>query len=85
MILGNVDPMTVSDERSMMTHRWSPTPPKCGRMNTLTHLMTGVANMPSMGMLSVWNVGGIGMSVCSLQISVKLRSSLARRRARQLE
>jgi hypothetical protein len=43
-MFGNVDPMTNLDERSMMKHRWSPTPIKCGRINMLTHLMPGVVS-----------------------------------------
>ncbi len=74
-IFRNVDPMTNSDERSMMKHQWSHTPPKCGRINTLTHLMPGVVNMPSMETLPLWNVGGIRIPVWRLQILVMLRSS----------
>ncbi len=84
-IFGNVNPMTNLDERSMMKHQWSPTPPKCGRINTLTHLMPGVVNMPSMGTLPLQNVGGSGIPVWGLQILVMLRSSWPSQQASRLE
>jgi hypothetical protein len=50
-IFGKDVPINDSDVRSMMKQRWSPTPPYCGRMNAFTHVIPGVAKMPSMGAL----------------------------------
>ncbi len=41
------------------------------------HSTSAVAKIPSIGMLPVWKVGGIGRPVCLRQTSVKLRSASA--------
>jgi hypothetical protein len=62
-IFGNDVPIIDSEVRLMMKHRWSPTPPYCERMKTLTQVIPGVVNVPLMGALPFWWVGGIGVPV----------------------
>jgi hypothetical protein len=50
-IFGKDVPINDSDVRLMMKQRWSPTPPYCGRMNAIKHVIPGVAKMLSMGAL----------------------------------
>ena len=57
-MLGKSVPITDDDEKSMIKHRWSPTPPRWGSRVTLIHSIPEVAKIPSIGMLPVRNVGG---------------------------
>jgi hypothetical protein len=76
-IFGKDVPITDSKVRSMMKYWWSPTPPYCGGMNAITQVIPGVMKTPSIGALPLQKVRGIGMPVCFLHNSTKIRSSAA--------
>ena len=77
-MFGNDVPIIKLDEKSIMKHLWSPTPQRWGRQKMLTHSIPGVAKIPSIGMLPVQNVGGMGMPVWWSPIFLKFRSDAER-------
>jgi hypothetical protein len=62
----------------MIKHLWSPIPPLCGRMCTLTHFIPAVAYTALIGITPSLNVGGMCMTVQPKHCLLKLRSACAR-------
>ncbi len=77
-IFWNLVPITDDKLKSMIKHLWSPIPPLCGRICTLTHSILAIANTASIGMTPSLNVGGMCMPVQPKHCSLKLRSACAR-------
>ncbi len=77
-IFWNLVLITDDELRSAIKHLWSPIPPLCGRMCTLTHLIPVVAYTASIGMTPSLNVGGMCMLLQPKHCSLKLRSACAR-------
>jgi hypothetical protein len=77
-MLGKLVPTTDDDVKSRMKHLWSPTPPLWGRIYALTHWITAVAKIASIGTIPSLKVGGTCIPVHCRHCLLSMRSGSTR-------